>query len=64
LATEIDALLLNFMGGCLVSIQPGRCEWSGIIAMQGAQLLERKLAQLNLPGRIVFKNPIRLAEQN
>ena len=64
LTTEIDALLLNFMDGALVSIQPGRCEWSGIIAKQGAQLLERKLAQLNLPGRIVFKNPIRLAEQN
>lgn len=64
LSTEIDALLLNFMDGRLVSIQPGRCEWSGSITMQGAQLLEKKLAQLDLPGRVLLKNPIRLAEQN
>ncbi len=64
LSTEIDALLLNFMGGCIVSIQPGRCEWSGSIAMQGVQLIDRKLAQLELPGRVVLKEPIMVAEQH
>jgi hypothetical protein len=58
LATQIDGLILDLLGGSLVSIRPGRCEWSGSIALQGTTLIERQLAQLDLPGRVVLKHPI------
>jgi len=61
LATQIDGLILNLLGGNLVSFQPGRCEWSGNIALQGTRLIERQLAQLDLPGRVVLKQPIPLS---
>jgi hypothetical protein len=60
LATQIDGLILDILGGSLVSIRPGRCEWSGSIALQGTRLIERRLAQLELPGRVVLKHPIDL----
>ncbi len=63
LTTQIDGLILNLKGGSIVSIQPGRCEWSGSIAMYGAQLIERELSQLDLPGSIVLKHPIPLSAQ-
>jgi hypothetical protein len=58
LATQIDGLILNLLGGSLVSFQPGRCEWSGQIGLQGTTLIDRPLAQLDLPGRVVLKHPI------
>jgi hypothetical protein len=60
LTTEIDGLILNLKNGSIVSIQPGRCEWSGSIAVQEAQLVQRSLEQLDLPGRVVLKHPIPL----
>lgn len=58
LATQIDGLILDLLGGSLVSIRPGLCEWSGSIALQKTRLIERQLAQLELPGRVVLKHPI------
>lgn len=61
LTTEIDGVILNLKNGSIVSIQPGRCEWSGSIAVQEAELIKRSLEQLDLPGRVVLKHPIQLA---
>ena len=61
LSTQIDGLILNLKAGNLVSIQPGRCECSGTITMQGVDLLERKLAEVNLPGNLILKHPIPLS---
>ena len=58
LATQFDGLILDLLGGSLVSIRPGRCEWSGSIAIQETTLIERQLAELDLPGRVVLKHPI------
>ncbi len=60
LETEIDGLILNLKNGSIVSLQVGRCQWSGTISIQGTELLTRSLAELDLPGRIVLKNPISL----
>ena len=61
LTTQIDGLILNLKSGSIVSIQPGRCEWSGSIAMDQAELIQRSLEQLELPGSLVLKHPIPLA---
>jgi hypothetical protein len=61
LTTQIDGLILNLKGGCIVSIQPGKCEWSGSIAVDEAELIKRSLEQLELPGSVVLKHPIPLA---
>ena len=60
LNTEIDGLILNMQNASIVSIQTGRCEWSGSIALQGVELIHRDIAELDLPGRIVLKHPISL----
>lgn len=64
LSTELDAVQLNLLDGSIVSIQPGRCEWSGSIAIPGAQLLEQKLAALELRGHIELKRPIPIAKKD
>jgi hypothetical protein len=61
LTTQIDGIILNLKGGSIVSMQPGRCEWSGSIAVHGAELIKRSLEQLDLPGSLVLKHPIPLA---
>lgn len=58
LETLIDGLILNLKGGSIVSLQIGRCEWSGLIALKSAQLIKRNLTELTLPGRIDLRNPI------
>ncbi len=58
LDTQIDGVILDLLAGSLVSIRPGRCQWSGSIAVQGTSLIKRPVAQLDLPGRIVLKHPI------
>jgi hypothetical protein len=60
LATQIKGLVLGIKNGRLVSLQLVECEWSGTIAVHGAVLVERKLAKLNLPGRITLKHGISL----
>ena len=58
LETKIDGVILSMKGGSIISLQVGRCEWSGLIALQGAQLIKRSLTELNLPGSINLRNPI------
>jgi hypothetical protein len=63
LSTEIDSVRLNLKNGNLVSLQPGACVWSGSVALHGAELLHQPLAQLDLPGSVVLKEPIPLYAQ-
>jgi hypothetical protein len=61
MTTQIEGLILNLESGSIVSIQPGRCEWSGSIGIDGVDLIERSLVALDLPGHIVFRHPIPLS---
>jgi hypothetical protein len=64
LETQIDGLILNMKGGSIVSLQVGRCEWSGLVVVQGAQLIKRNLTELDLPGRIDLKKPILISARD
>lgn len=60
LTTEIRGLILGLKDGRLISIQVAQCEWTGSISVKGITLVERKLAKLDIPGRITFKRPVSL----
>jgi hypothetical protein len=64
LETHISGLILSLQAGEIVSLQVGRCEWSGSIAMEGVQLIHRDLAQLDLPRAFVLKHPISVVPQD
>ena len=61
LTTQLEGLLLGLKGGCLSSLQLARCEWTGSIACGEITLVERPLAELDLPGRMTLKHPIPLS---
>ena len=61
LETRIDGVILNLLDGTIVALQLGRCEWSGIISIEGVEVINRELTTLDLPGHITLKHPIPIA---
>jgi hypothetical protein len=63
LTTQLKGLVLGLKNGRIVSLQLAQCQWTGSIATEGITLIERKLTELNLPGRITLKRGISLVSQ-
>jgi hypothetical protein len=62
LAFEIGAIELTLRAGAITEIRSGEVKVRGTVKLESAVILERELAPVRLPGRIVLDSPSLSAE--
>lgn len=54
---QIEAVQLALRGGRVIEVRPGEVRMKGTVKVEGSVLLERSLAPVPLPGKIVMSAP-------